>query len=75
MADEPSSLPALRVTGLRKTFGDFVAVDGVDLEIVPGGSLAVVGESGSGKTTTARMIVTRSSTSAATTGRTSTGCP
>ncbi|MFE6821985.1 ABC transporter ATP-binding protein [Streptomyces sp. NPDC057690] len=57
MADEPSSLPALRVTGLRKTFGDFVAVDGVDLEIAPGGSLAVVGESGSGKTTTARMIV------------------
>ncbi|WP_055523909.1 ABC transporter ATP-binding protein [Streptomyces graminilatus] len=48
--------PALEVTGLRKTFGDFTAVDDVALTIAPGGSLAVVGESGSGKTTTARMI-------------------
>ncbi|USQ86401.1 ATP-binding cassette domain-containing protein [Streptomyces phaeoluteigriseus] len=53
---EPSPAPALHVSGLRKTFGDFTAVDDVDLEIAPRGSLAVVGESGSGKTTTARMI-------------------
>ncbi|MEU0743517.1 ATP-binding cassette domain-containing protein [Streptomyces sp. NPDC006134] len=55
MAD-PSPPPALHATGLRKTFGGFTAVDGVDLTIAPGGSLAVVGESGSGKTTTARMV-------------------
>ncbi|MCF2533212.1 ATP-binding cassette domain-containing protein [Yinghuangia sp. KLBMP8922] len=41
---------------MRKTFGDFVAVDDVAFRLEVGGSLAVVGESGSGKTTTARMI-------------------
>ncbi|MPY56203.1 ABC transporter ATP-binding protein [Streptomyces spongiae] len=46
----------LEATGLRKTFGDFTAVDDVSLTLTPGASLAVVGESGSGKTTTARMI-------------------
>ncbi|MGW7051649.1 ABC transporter ATP-binding protein [Streptomyces sp. NPDC054887] len=55
MADAPPPL-ALEVTGLRKTFGPYVAVDGVDLAVEPGGALAVVGESGSGKTTVARMI-------------------
>ncbi|MEV8306618.1 ATP-binding cassette domain-containing protein [Streptomyces flavidovirens] len=55
MADATPPL-ALEVTGLRKTFGQYVAVDGVDLAVEPGGALAVVGESGSGKTTTARMI-------------------
>ena len=49
--------PVLAATGLRKTFGDVVAVDGVDLEVAQGGSLAIVGESGSGKTTVARMLV------------------
>ncbi|MBN6055624.1 ABC transporter ATP-binding protein [Nonomuraea sp. RK-328] len=47
----------LEVEGLRKTFGDVVAVDDVDFTLRTGGSLAVVGESGSGKTTVARMIV------------------
>ncbi|MCX5280113.1 MULTISPECIES: ABC transporter ATP-binding protein [unclassified Streptomyces] len=53
---DTSAPPALRVTGLGKVFGDVTAVDGVDLTLAPGGSVAVVGESGSGKTTTARMI-------------------
>jgi ABC-type glutathione transport system ATPase component len=46
----------LEVHGLRKVFGEFVAVDDVSFALPAGGSLAVVGESGSGKTTTARMI-------------------
>lgn len=47
----------LEAKGLRKQYGDVVAVDGVDLAVPAGGSLAVVGESGSGKTTVARMLV------------------
>src|SRR4051794_31352126 len=49
--------PVLAATGLRKVFGDVLAVDGVDLEVAPGGSLAIVGEWGWGKTTVARMLV------------------
>ncbi|HET6876029.1 MAG TPA: ATP-binding cassette domain-containing protein [Jatrophihabitans sp.] len=49
--------PVLEVTGLRKEFGDLVAVDNVSLRLPAGRSLAIVGESGSGKTTVARMLV------------------
>src|SRR3954471_18207270 len=47
----------LEARGLRKEYGEVVAVDGVDLTVPAGGSLAIVGESGSGKTTVAKMIV------------------
>lgn len=49
--------PVLEATGLRKEYGDVVAVDDVDLRVEAGGSLAIVGESGSGKTTVAKMLV------------------
>jgi len=49
--------PVLEVSGLRKEFGDLVAVDGVSFTVLQARSLAIVGESGSGKTTIARMIV------------------
>ncbi len=54
--------PLLQVRGLSKTFPvdggrRLVAVDGVDLEIEAGETLALVGESGSGKSTVARCIV------------------
>src|SRR3954453_23918806 len=49
--------PVLEAAGLRKEFGELVAVDDVSLTVPPGGSVAIVGESGSGKTTVARMIV------------------
>ena len=48
--------PALVLRGLRRRFGDAVAVDGVDLEVGRGEFVTLLGPSGSGKTTTLRMI-------------------
>ena len=51
---EPSV--AIRLRGLARRFGDVVAVDGVDLDVVDGEFLTLLGPSGSGKTTVLRMI-------------------
>ena len=56
MADATAP-PILEVNGLRKEFGDLVAVDDVSFAVTAGRSLAIVGESVSGKSTIARMIV------------------
>jgi putative spermidine/putrescine transport system ATP-binding protein len=48
--------PDIRVAGLRKSYGDVVAVDAIDLEVAPGEFFTMLGPSGSGKTTTLRMI-------------------
>ena len=47
---------AIRLRQLRKTFGDVVAVDSVDLDVADGEFLTLLGPSGSGKTTVLRMI-------------------
>ncbi len=44
------------LTKVSKTFGNFVAVDAIDLEIEDGRFTVLVGPSGCGKTTTLRMI-------------------
>ena len=44
--------PALRVAGLRKRFGDVVAVDGLDLTVNAGECFGLLGPNGAGKTTT-----------------------
>ena len=48
--------PDIRLSGLRKAYGDVVAVDGIDLEIAPREFFTMLGPSGSGKTTTLRLI-------------------
>ena len=48
--------PDVRLLGLRKTYGDVVAVDRADFEIAPGEFFTMLGPSGSGKTTTLRLI-------------------
>jgi spermidine/putrescine transport system ATP-binding protein len=51
---ESAAILALR--GLKKTFGHFNAVDGVDLDVAEGEFFTIVGPSGSGKTTLLRML-------------------
>ncbi|HEY1591384.1 MAG TPA: ABC transporter ATP-binding protein [Solirubrobacteraceae bacterium] len=46
----------IRLVGLRKSYGDVAAVDGVDCEIAKGEFFTLLGPSGSGKTTTLRLI-------------------
>ena len=47
---------AIQLVGLRKAFGDVVAVDDINLEIGNGEFFSLLGPSGSGKTTVLRMI-------------------
>ena len=49
---------AIEATGLKKSFGDFHAVDGIDLAVPAGTVYAVLGPNGAGKTTTVRMLAT-----------------
>src|SRR3954452_22439357 len=51
-----SGAGALRLSGLRKTYGDVVALDHLDLEVHEGEFFTLLGPSGSGKTTTLRLI-------------------
>lgn len=46
------STAALRVSGLKKSYKDVVAVDGLDLEVRPGECFGLLGPNGAGKTTT-----------------------
>src|SRR5436190_384948 len=55
-ADTAASTPDIRLAGVRKLFGELVAVDGVDLDISRGEFFTLLGPSGSGKTTCLRMI-------------------
>lgn len=48
---------AVRLAGLRKTFGGVVAVDSVDLDIAPGEIVALLGPNGAGKSTTVDMML------------------
>ena len=46
----------LRVVGVHKRFGDFVALGGIDLQVAEGEVVAVIGPSGSGKSTLVRCV-------------------
>lgn len=56
MTVDGSLAPVVRITGIRKSFGPVVALDGLDLEIRRGETLALLGPSGCGKTTLLRAV-------------------
>ena len=49
-------MPSVRLDGLRKQFGNVVAIDGVSIEFRDGEMASVLGPSGCGKTTTLNVI-------------------
>ena len=50
--------PLIRVSGLRKTFGNHRVLDGLDVDVHEGEALAVLGANGSGKTTLLKILAT-----------------
>ena len=54
----PPVTPAILAEGVRRTFGDVVALDGVDLEVEAGTVFGLLGPNGAGKTTLVRGLTT-----------------
>ena len=48
----------ISVTGLRKSFGDLLVLDGIDLEVAEGTVFALLGPNGAGKTTMVQILST-----------------
>jgi len=53
-----STTPAVRITGLTKSYGDLSVLRGVDLDVGRGSILALLGSNGSGKTTIVKIVST-----------------
>jgi ABC-2 type transport system ATP-binding protein len=51
-----TTAPAIHIHGLRRTYGDFVAVTDVDLDVEHGEVFALLGPNGAGKTTTVEIL-------------------
>jgi phospholipid/cholesterol/gamma-HCH transport system ATP-binding protein len=49
--------PKIRIRSLRKSFGEKLVLDGIDLDIMPGTSMVVIGGSGTGKSVLLKCIL------------------
>jgi ABC-2 type transport system ATP-binding protein len=58
MAGTIPSHTAIAATGLRKSYGDQVVLDGIDLHVAEGTIFALLGPNGAGKTTTVQILST-----------------
>jgi len=58
MTTTSAARPAIAVTGLQKSFGDKVVLDGIDLVVQEGTIFALLGPNGAGKTTTVHILST-----------------
>jgi ABC-type polar amino acid transport system ATPase subunit len=54
--EQTAAAPMVRLEGVRKSFGDNVVLDGIDLAVATGDVLVVIGPSGSGKSTLLRCV-------------------
>jgi ABC-2 type transport system ATP-binding protein len=52
------SQPAIAATGLRKSFGDKLVLDGIDLDVTAGTIFSLLGPNGAGKTTAVQILYT-----------------
>ncbi|MEO7181312.1 MAG: ABC transporter ATP-binding protein [Gemmatimonadaceae bacterium] len=57
MSDAHDSAPVIEARRLRKSFGDIVALDGIDLRVEPGRIVGIIGANGAGKTTVLNALL------------------
>src|SRR5690348_13709673 len=57
MLHSSDALPMIEAIGLYKSYGDTLAVKGVDLQVWPGEIFGFLGPNGAGKTTTIKMLI------------------
>src|SRR6516165_10724135 len=57
MGESEKSEPAIAVKALRKSFGDQTVLNGIDLAVGQGETLAILGRSGTGKSVLLKLII------------------
>ena len=56
MSADEANAKGVRIRGVAKRYGSTIALDGIDLDLVPGEVLGIAGPNGAGKSTLMRII-------------------